>query len=164
VVDVIGPRNDELLERGIVAFDVVEPGSIGGSENEGYAMPSCPFLDGLFVMRGKVVLDDVEAFSRRISSSEVLQECKVLSPCFASFVVSEQDIVFQIEGCMEVSHAMKSAVCRPALCGLSDKRPLVSRLRANLQRTEFVQTDHPSVGRSPFLDLSVQRDDSFFLD
>jgi hypothetical protein len=64
----------------------------------------------------------------------------------------------------QATHPMESAVGRPPSVRLAHERPLVSRLRADLQRTKFVQAYHPSVERSLVLDLPVQRDDPFFLD
>lgn len=116
------------------------------------------------MVRREIVLDNVKPLFERIAASEVLEEGKMLSRPFSDLVVCQKHVVFQVQGGMKISDSMESAIGRPALCGLAQKGPLVPGLRTDLQRTELVQADHPCIRQSSFLDLPVQRDNSFFLD
>lgn len=164
MVQVVAAGDHKFLERSVVALDMVEPRAVCGGEDQGNAVFACPLLDGFVVVRREVVLDEIKPLVGGVAPSKVSQEGEMLSPRFAGLVVSQKDIVPQVEGGVKMTHPMKSTVGRPPSCGLADGRPLVSRLRTNLQRTKFVQTYHPSVEGCPVLNLPVQRDDSFFLD
>jgi len=163
MIAVIGPGDRKLFQTRVVAFDVVQPRGVGGREDQSDAIGLRPFLDYLVVVGRKVVLDDIQPLLHGISSSEILEKREMFSPCFAKFVVRQKDVVVEVHSGMEMTNSVESAVGGSSCGGFPHRSPLVSGLGTDLQRTELVETDHPPVGRSPLLHLSVQRDDSFFL-
>ena len=60
-VGVVGVLDDELTERPEVALDTIEEARIGGSENQLHVAGRGPVIDGIRLVGGEVVHDQVDA-------------------------------------------------------------------------------------------------------
>ncbi len=145
VAAVIGAVQREVAQGGELALDSVQPGRVGRQEHQLYSIGGTPFPHLTTLMDRVVIQDQVQRLAGP-ASSQRLEERQELGPAFAVADPVVQLAAAQVQGAEHMPHTLGPVVGRPQPLGPPASEPAAAWPRLQIQRTELVDADHPSVG------------------
>jgi hypothetical protein len=150
---VIGPADRELLERGEVRLDGVEPTGVGRGVDRldvvrGHERPQTDVLVG-----AQVIHHDREPGGQRIAGPQPREDGEQVLHRLALAHLGDEAVGMDVVEGVDLLGALEPAVGGPEALGTADRRPASSGQRSQLERSTLVETDDRPVLRTALVEV-----------
>lgn len=138
---IVGPGDGELLERGEVRLDGVEPAGIGWREDGLDVVVGHERLELGMLVGVEVVHDDVEPGAQRIAGAQARKDGEKVLHRLAFAHLSDEAVGMDVVEGEELFGALEASVGRPESLGMALLGPALAVQRPQFERATLVEAD-----------------------